>query len=108
MEGKMYLLNNNQQFMKVSIEIELPNDKYIEVEFEGDTEWTDDSFNYAGTHCTGGRSGVHHVQPYLVLEYATWDDKKYSVEENEVIENFYETKFFEIEKRFCELAESMM
>ena len=28
----------------------------------------DDSFDYAGTHCTGGMPGRHHVPPYAGSE----------------------------------------
>lgn len=94
--------------MKALIEIEFPNDIYKEVEFEGDPEWQDDSFDYAPAHCTHGKRGTHHIPKYLTLEDATWDDGKYTEEENKAIQNFYDKHFSEIERRFCELAESMM
>jgi hypothetical protein len=92
--------------MKVLIEIEYLDD-VINVEFEGDPEWQDDSFNFSGTHCTFGKGGTHYVDPYLVLEYATWPEEKFSVEQNKVIQTYYDKHFDEIEKRFGEQFESM-
>ena len=36
---------------------------------EGDVTWyiENDSFDYAGTHCTGGKGGTEHLPDYLEL-----------------------------------------
>jgi len=35
---------------------------------ESQTRIQDDSFDYAGTHCTGGLPGTHHYPLYYVTE----------------------------------------
>ncbi len=76
--------------MKIEFTIEYEKNEgnwsFVEVEFEGNPEWQDDSFDYAGTHCTGGRSGTCVSAPYAIMdEDATWDKTKHTVEENEII-----------------------
>ena len=36
----------------------------------------DDSFNYSGTHCTGGKSDTHHIPKYYISECCEVEIKK--------------------------------
>ena len=56
----------------------------LAVEFEGTPEWQDDSFDYAGTHCTGGVGGTHHVPKYLSMQDSviTWGEGLTEAEED--------------------------
>ena len=51
------------------VELETPGLFYI----EGEAFWIieDDSFDYAGTHCTNGQSGTCELPPYATLESLT-------------------------------------
>ncbi len=81
----------------------LDNYIYIDVEFEGYPSIEDDSFDYAGTHCTGGKSGTYHLPKYVALNEApTWDETKHTEEENKVIDAFIESKDYrQLEDQFC-------
>lgn len=56
--------------VKIEIEIET-DDNYIyvrDVILTGNVELEDDSFDYAGTHCTHGIGGTQRYEPYLIAE----------------------------------------
>jgi len=57
-----------------------------DVVFESEPTWENDSFSYAGTHCTGGVGGTVHLPSYAIMEdYPTWDKGLYSFEQNWLI-----------------------
>ena len=57
-----------------------------DVEFNAEPTWEDDSFDYAGTHCTGGVGGTMHYAPYAIIEdYPTWNHDLYTFSENWLI-----------------------
>lgn len=64
----------------------------------GDAQWSieNDSFDYAGTHCTGGRSGTHHLP-----DYAECQD--FSLDQINVYFEVYDKEmgaWFEAERKF--------
>jgi hypothetical protein len=72
------------------------------VEIDGNPRWENDSFDYAGTHCTGGRSGTHHLPSYTILdEDVEWDKTKYGDATNLLIQKWVEKNQDFISDRFC-------
>lgn len=60
-----------------------------DVELFVNVEWQDDSFDYAGTHCTGGLGGTHKLPIYASIEEdIQWDRSKYSDAENQTISDY--------------------
>ena len=80
--------------MKVTYDIEYLNQDgdydVLEVEFEGQPELVDDSFDYAGTHCTGGMSGTHHIPKYLSMQDSviSWDTNAFDNQQNVIIKDW--------------------
>lgn len=83
--------------MKVKWTVEYKNNStgemdYIdEIEFEGLPRWENDSFDYAGTYCTGGVGGTCVLNSYTTMdnsEEATWDKTKHTPEENAIIDTW--------------------
>src|SRR6056300_12844 len=56
--------DSKQKYMGV-----VPVRKYY-ASLQGEAQWSieNDSFDYAGTHCTGGKSGTHHLPDYALIE----------------------------------------
>ncbi len=96
--------------MKVTYDIEYLNQSgdydVLEVEFEGQPEWVDDSFDYAGTHCTGGRGGTHHIPKYLSMQDSeiTWNTSNFMGTQNVIIKNWLsiESNREQLEEYFIE------
>lgn len=64
----------------------------------GTAHWSieNDSFDYAGTHCTGGRSGTHHLPDYALCE-------DFSLDQINVYFEVYDREmgaWFEAERKF--------
>ena len=84
--------DSKQKYMGV-----VPVRKYY-ANLQGDAQWSveNDSFDYAGTHCTWGQSGTHHLP-----DYATIDD--FSLDEVHVFFEIYDGEigaWFESERKF--------
>ncbi len=94
--------------MTIRLDIEYINeyaeDDYLEVVFEANPTWEDDSFDYAGTHCTHGASGTHRGSTYPYLdEVPTWDRFWYSEAHNKIIEQWLSVapNLEDLQDRFC-------
>ena len=66
---------------------------YCNVEVQWALE--DNSFDYAGTHCTGGRSGTHYCYG-VEAEDAHIVGKVYDDEDNEIVLTKHEHKHYEL------------
>lgn len=64
----------------------------------GDAQWSieNDSFDYAGTHCTGGRSGTHHLPDYAEIQSFELDEIHLYFE----IYDEHTKSWFEAERKF--------
>jgi len=65
---------------------------------EGDANWCidNDSFDYAGTHCTGGTGGTHTLPDYAILQ----DFKINKITLYFELKDEYTNHWFEAEKSF--------
>lgn len=68
------------------------------VDIEGDADWCidNDSFDYAGTHCTGGKGGTHTLPDYATLQ----DFKIHKMTLFFELKDEYTNHWFEAEKSF--------
>jgi hypothetical protein len=72
---------------------------YFDIELESDCKWEDDSFDYAGTHCTGGVGGTFQGASYPIMEnYPTWNNDIYTFSENWLIAIWLMANYDWIEK----------
>ena len=64
----------------------------------GDGIWSieNDSFDYSGTHCTGGRDGTHHLPDHADLQ----DFTLYEVHIYFEIYDNYSKSWFDVEREF--------
>lgn len=98
--------------MKILFTIEFKNnegeDDYFEVELEAHPRWDNDSFDYAGTHCTHGIAGTCKLPDYATLANnpdVTWDKSEHTDCENKLIEDFIKNDFDDIDDTFCRKLE---
>jgi len=87
-----FYFNSEQKYMGVQ-----PVRKYY-ANFQGEAQWSieNDSFDYAGTHCTGGRSGTHHLPDYAEIQ-------DFSLDQIDIYFEVYDHElgaWFEAEKKF--------
>lgn len=84
--------DSKQKYMGI-----MPTRKYY-ASLYGIANWSveNDSFDYAGTHCTGGRSGTHHLPNYALCE-------DFSLDQVHVYFEIYDKEmgaWFESERKF--------
>lgn len=90
--------------MTIEYEIE-QGSELIEVTFIGFPQWDNDSFDYSGTHCTGGNSGTCTLPSYVTMLYsecATWGKELHTPEQNEIIANWLQKNSDDIDNKLCE------
>ena len=74
---------------------------YIYVDIYCNPFLVDDSFNYAGTHCTNGRSGTHNIPKYPIVEELEWHELNYNREEILIIKNYIEKNHKSLRENIC-------
>ena len=82
-------------------------DEYEDVKLNGSPEWEDPSFDYAGTHCTGGKSGTHKLPSYPSMANSSieWNRELYDETMNRIIALYIEDNKESIEDGLCESFE---
>ena len=94
--------------MKTTLTVEYKNNKdewdYMEVEFIGYPVWQNDSFDYAGTHCTGGVGGTCQLPDYATMEdEPEYDQSKYTLSENKIISKWLSENMESAKDTFCNM-----
>ena len=81
--------DSKQKYMGV-----IPVRKYY-ASLQGEAQWSveNDSFDYAGTHCTWGQSGTHHLPDYATIDDFSldevWNNENISNKDYKHLNNFY-------------------
>lgn len=84
--------DSKQKYMGV-----VPVRKYY-ASLQGEAQWSieNDSFDYAGTHCTWGQSGTHHLPDYAEIQSFGLDEIHLYFE----VYDEYTKSWFEAERKF--------
>lgn len=91
-ELEEFEFDSKQKYMGV-----VPVRKYYAT-LMGDAQWSieNDSFDYAGTHCTWGQSGTHHLPDYAEIQNFGLDEIHLYFE----VYDEYTKSWFEAERKF--------
>lgn len=75
----------------------------FDVVFEGEPYTDNDSFDYAGTHCTHGRGGTQRSADYTTMQGCGigWDKELYGDEINKIIEGYVSENKDSLDEEFC-------
>ena len=98
--------------MKLDIDYIDGNGEYQmieDVEFKGDVTIENDSFDYAGTHCTGGVGGTMYYPDYYIMEnYPEWNHDLYTYSENWLIAIWLMANYSWVEDLFIKEFEKQL
>lgn len=85
----------------ITVDIEVPGLFLEDVMLCAEMNWQDDSFSYAGTHCTGGVGGVHRIPPYSGRESGImWNVDKYNNAANAAIYKYVQDNEKDLDDQF--------